>query len=154
MIRKILILLFLLFFFVTANGDDLMENNKLFGIPVTTWVFEGHNYSYNLGFEYPNNVTFIIFTQEIERISYNIGIIRRGVFNIENNILTVNFIESQRNVLNTHGEWHPDFVTVTMEIETDGRTYLNINQINGENIFINDINKNVEFRASIMPIEI
>ncbi|MCL2682184.1 MAG: hypothetical protein FWE63_01705 [Bacteroidales bacterium] len=160
------------------NIDELKEND-LFGIPVTRWVFEGADginqyqfehgyplpaqsitadYGYYFNFEYPNNAYYTYATP----ITFQNGdflytkVFRKGTFELEGDILTIHFTEVTHQIPNTFGklgEPMQESLTITMKVETDGRTELFLKQISGENIFEeNDKNKKIKFVASIKEV--
>ena len=179
--RKIIyILIVLIFSLSTVNGGEPVKIEDLFGIPVTSWVFEGSDginqyqfeceypqsiqsikadYGYYFNFQPPNIVEYTFATP----IAFQNGdvlitkVYRKGAFNIKNNILTINFSEVIHRIPDTYGklgEALPEKLSITMKVETDGRTELYVKQISGKNIFEkNDKYKKLKFVASILPLE-
>ena len=125
--------------------------NGLFGISITTWIYENIDYSYCLGFEAPDKITFTYYVKENDIEVFKIKVVRNGTFIIENNILRINFFESQYDVYNTLGEWQKEISTIEMDVEIIERTKLILKQISGINIFKKNIeNMELEFKANIL----
>ncbi|MCL2138698.1 MAG: hypothetical protein FWH41_04110, partial [Treponema sp.] len=80
-----------------------------------------------------------------------INVIRKGTFEIENNILKIDFSESQHDVYNTLGEWLIENLTIRIEVEIIEKTKLFVKQTFGKNIFKkNTENIKLEFKANIL----
>ena len=177
--RMISTLIVLIFTISALNGGESLNIEDLFGIPITIWIFEGSNginqyqfeneypkslqlikadYGYYFSFQYPNIVEFTFATP----ITYQNGdflstkVYRKGTFDINENYVTLNFETVINRIPDTFGklsEATNEFVKITVEIETDGRTELYIKQISGENVFAeNDKNQKIKFIASILPV--
>ena len=161
-----------------VNGCEPVNIEDLFGIPVTRWIFEGSDginqyqfkneypksaqfinadYGYYFNFQFPNIIEYTFATP----ITFQNGniliteILRKGTFDIEENIVTINFTEIIYRIPDTFGKLSElilDYLMITMEVETDGRTELYVKQISGKNIFVeNDKHKKIKFVASILP---
>jgi len=174
------IFIVLIFSLSAVNGGESVKIEDLFGIPITSWVFEGSDginqyqfeweypksvqsinadYGYYFSFQHPNIVEYTFATP----ITFQNGdvlitkVYRKGAFKIKNNNLTINFSEVIHRIPDTYGklgEALPEKITITMEVVTDGRTELYLKQISGKNIFEkNDKYKRLKFVASILPLE-
>ena len=177
--RIILILAGLMLVLSALYGGDFLKIEDLFGIPVTSWVFEGSNgtnqyhseneypksvqsinadYGYYFNFQYPNIVEYTFATPIALQNGDILGteLYRKGTFEIRENNITINFTDVIRRIPDTFGKLgdaKADPVKITVEAETDGRTELYIKQISGENIFTeNDKYKKIKFVASILPV--
>ena len=176
--RTIHIIVALIFILSALNGGESVKPEELFGIPVTSWIFEGSDginhykfeneypksrqaieadYGYYFNFQYPNIVIYTLATP-ITLQNGNIlsaKLCRKGTFDIKGNIVTINFTEAIHRIPDTYGKLGDamaENVIITVEAETDGRTELFIKQISGENIFTeNDKYKKIKFAASILP---
>lgn len=168
----------LVFSVSTASGGESVTMEDLFGIPVTRWIFEGSNgvnqykfeweypksaqsidaeYGYYFNFQFPNIVDYTYATP----ITFQNGkvlvteISRKGTFSIKKNVVTIDFTEATHRIPDTFGklaEAKKERLTIVVEVETDGRTQLQMKQISGENIFEkNDKYKKIKFVASILP---
>ena len=162
---------------IMKKANELKEDD-LYGISVTRWVFQGTDgvnqhqfggyrlpaqstadYGYYFSFQFPNKVGYTHATP----ITFQNGdflhtkVFRDGVFELKGNILTINFKEVTHRIPDTFGKLDEpiqESLTITMEVETDGRTVLFLKQISGENIFEeNDKNKKIKFVASILHDE-
>ena len=145
--------------------------NNLFGYSATVWVNEGKNdkykYFYQLSFEWggtnPDTVCFIYFTQEGIEIPPKIKIYRKGLFEIEENIVKIKFSHVLYNVWNTldYPVIEEDLVIeldIKTDSENDNENYSDkivVKQMFGENIFIDyGENEQLIFKASRMVEEI
>ena len=168
--RKIIYTSIVLILTISAlYGAESVKIEDLFGIPVTRWVFEGSDginqyqsenaeYGYYFNFQHPNIVEYTFATP----ITFQNGDLlctklhRKGTFEIRENNLIINFAEVIHRIPDTFGKLGDitaDYVKITVEAETEGRTELYIKQISGENIFTeNDKYKKIKFRASILPV--
>jgi len=147
------VLCFILYIFIACGDDKTMEElrNGLFGISVTTWVYEDFDYVYSLNFETPDKITFIYYIKEKNTGLLKMNVIRNDIFEIENNILKINFSKSQHDVYNTLGEWSIENLTIRIEVEIIEKTKLFVKQTFGKNIFEkNTENIKLEFKANIL----
>lgn len=151
-------ILWILFFVVFAHEnycEDLSMNdleNQLFNIGVTCWVNENDNHYYTLNFIANNEIDFSYFSKKDKKFK----IYRKGTYEIENNIVKINFTKVLYNILNFLDEPFIEELTIELEIKIKYEDIINlytdeifIKQISGINIF-EDSNKNeiLKFNAS------